>query len=193
MAHLDLSQARQRPRRCRGSEHRPEAVGRMPIVAELVGVEGLGQAAADIVAEGDGSEKRRAVAPLTLGHGEGRRHNAAAWMRQRRRVGVVGFIGVGQHAVGQCGIPRGRNDIASNHTGFLDAAEDFDVGDRFFSGRQARPGNHGGDRVENMVFGLFDNRGGERPGQRRCYVGAQLAHDRRNRRLGLPVHEKKPI
>jgi hypothetical protein len=43
------------------------------------------------------------------------------------------------------------------------------------------------------MFGLFDNCGRERPAQSRCYVGAQLAHDWRNWRFGLSVHEKKPI
>ena len=156
MAHLELPQARQRPRRRRGSEHRPEAVGRMAIVAELVCVEGLGQAAADVVAKRNRAEKHRAVAPLPLGHGQGRGHDAAAGMSQRRRMRVVGFVGMGQHAVGQCGVPCSGSDIAADHAGFFDAAEGFYVGDRFFPGRQARPGNHGGDRVEDVMFGLFD-------------------------------------
>ena len=42
------------------------------------------------------------------------------------------------------------------------------------------------------MFGLFDNCGRKRPAERRCYVGAQPMHDRRNWRLRLPIHEKKP-
>ena len=135
----------------------------MPVLAELVGVEGLRQPAAHVVAERDRAEKRYPIAPLSLGHGEGRGHDAAAWMSQRRRMRVVGFIGVSEHAVGQRGIHGGGNDIAPNHAGFFDAAERFDVADRSHSGREARARNHGGERVEDVVFGLFDHRGRKQP------------------------------
>ena len=66
MAHLNLPKARQRPCRRRGSEHRPEAVRRMTIVAKLVGIQGLCQTAANVVAERNRTQKRRAVAPFPL-------------------------------------------------------------------------------------------------------------------------------
>ena len=172
MAYLGLPQACQRRGRCRRSEHRPEAVRRMPIVAELVGVERLCQPAADIVSERDRADKRSAVLPLPLGHGQGRRHDAAAGMRERRRMRVVGFVGVSKHAVNQCGVYRGRNDAAPDHAGFFDAAEGFHVADRFFPGRKTRPRHHSGDRVQDVVFGLFDHRRRKRPTQRLSDVAA---------------------
>ena len=58
--------------------------------------------------------------------------------------------------------------------GFFDAAQSLYVGDRFFAGRKARPGNHGRERVEHVVLCFFDHRRGKRPAQRRCDIGAQL-------------------
>ena len=56
MTHLALVQARERRRRGRGAEHRAEAVGRMAVLAELIGIERHGEAAADVVAERHGAQ-----------------------------------------------------------------------------------------------------------------------------------------
>ena len=79
-------------------------------------------------------------------------------MSQRRRVRVVGLVGVGEHAVGQRGINRGRNNVAADYARFFDAAEGLHVSGRFFARREARPGNHRGHCIEDVVLGFFDHR-----------------------------------
>src|SRR6266508_1509783 len=115
MANLALPQARQRRGGGSGPEHRPEAMRRMAILAKLIGVEGLCQPAANVVTERDGSEKGDSIAPFSLRHGERSRHDTAAWMSQRRRVRVVGFVGVSEHAVGQCGVHSDGKNMAANN------------------------------------------------------------------------------
>ena len=102
---------------------------------------------------------------------------------------IVGFVGVSEHAVGQCGVHGAGDDVAADHAGFFDAAKGSSVGDRLSAGRQTRTGQHGGDGVEDMVFGLLHDRRRERPAQGGCDVGAQLAHDRSDLRFGLPAHD----
>src|SRR6266508_7053669 len=119
MANLGLPQTRQRPGGGSGPEHRPEAMRRMAVLAKLIGVERLCQPAANIVAERDGSEKRHSIASFSLRHGERGRYDAATWMSQRRCMRVVGFVGVSEHAIGQCGVHGGGKNIDANNAGFF--------------------------------------------------------------------------
>ena len=89
-----------------GAEHRAEAVRRMAVLAELVGVERLGQAAADVVAERDRAQERRAVARSRSAIASAAGTMPQPGMRQRRRVRIVGLVGVREHAVGERGVDR---------------------------------------------------------------------------------------
>ena len=82
MANLTLAQTGQRGGRRGGAEHGPKTMGRVAVVAKLARVKSLGQAAADVLTERRRAQQRRTVAPLALGHGESRGHNAAARMSQ---------------------------------------------------------------------------------------------------------------
>ncbi len=147
IAHLALAKTRQRTRGGGGAEHGPEAVRRMTVLAELIRVERLRQPAADVVTKSNCAKQRCATAPRALGHRQRRRHNAAAGMGQRRRVRVVGLVSMGEHAVGQGGVHRARDELAAHHAGFFGAAERFDVSDRFFPGQKPRAGDHRRDRI----------------------------------------------
>ena len=172
VADLRFVQSGKRSRGRGGAEHRPEAVRRMPVVAELAGIERQRQPAAYVVAERNRAQQRRPVAPLALGHGERRGHNAAARMRQRRRMRIVGLVGMSQHAVRQRGVGGRRDDAAAGHASFLGAAERAHEGNRFFPGQQAGTGQHRRDRVEQVVLGLLDNWRRQRLVQRLRDVGA---------------------
>ena len=177
MAHFALAKSCQGASRRSRAEHRSEAVCRMAVLTELIGVEGQCQPAADVVTERHCAQQRRAASSFALRHRQGSGDNAAAGMSQRRRMRVVGFVGVREHAVGQCGVYDGRNEVTADHRCFFDPAEGFDIGDGFHARRETRSGNHCRDGIEDVVLGLFDHRRRERPAQCRCNVGAQPAHD----------------
>ena len=63
-AHLIVVQADQHARRGRGAEHRAEAVRRVAVLAELVGVERHREPGADVVTQRDGAQQRFAALPL---------------------------------------------------------------------------------------------------------------------------------
>ena len=164
----------------------------MAVGAELVGVERLRQAAADVVAERHRAQQRRAVAPLALGHGKRRRNNAAARMRLRRRMRVIGLVGVGEHAVRQRGIGGSGDDRAADHAGLADATERLYIRDRLLSRRKARSGDHRRNRVEQVMLGLLRHRRRQRLAQRRRDVSAQLPHHRRDLCERIFAHDMTP-
>lgn len=92
---------------------------------------------------------------------------------------------MGEHAVGQGGVHRAREELAADYAGLLGAAERFDVSDRFFPGQKPRAGDHRGDRIQDMMFRFFDDSGWERLAQRRRDICAKLAHHGRNGRRGF--------
>ena len=65
----------------------------------------------DVVAERDGAKQPRAVDAELLARGERRRHHRAAGMRMRRRVRIVGLVGVREHAVGHRGFDRTAQQV----------------------------------------------------------------------------------
>ena len=182
--HAALVQFREGARSGRRPESRPEAVRRMARGAELDRVQRLRQPAADIVAERDRAKERGAAGALAFRHGERRSDDPAARVRLRGRMRIVGLVGVAEHAVRERGIGRGRHGAAAHDRGLLRAALRLRERDRLFSRREARAGQHRGERVEQVMLGLLLHRGRERPAQRPGDIGAQGLHDRGNLRSG---------
>ena len=189
MPHLARIEPAQGAGRRRRAEHRPEAVGRVAILAELVGIERQIDAAADVVAERHRAQERSAVAPLALGHRKCRRHDRAAGMAQRRRVRIVGLVGVTEHAVGERSIDRGGHETAADDRRLFRAAERLDVRNRFFAGQEPRARDHRRQRVEHVVLGLLGDLFGQGFFRGRGDIGADLLHDGGNLRRGFGFHE----
>ena len=155
VAHLSGLEAGEGAGRGGSTEHGPEAVGRMPILAELVRVEGEGEARADIVAQCDGAQQVLAPTALALGHGERRRHDATAGVGQGWRVRIVGLVGVRSDTIGQRRQLRGGEHPCADDARLLRAAEGLDVVNRFSARQQLRPRHHRRDGVEQMVLRLL--------------------------------------
>ena len=172
-----------RSRSC--AERRPEAVRRMARGAELDRVQRLRQPAADIVAERDRAKERRAARALAFRHGERRSDDPAARVRLRGRMRIVGLVGVAEHAVRERRIDRACHDAAADDRGLFRPAQGLRERDRLFSRRQARAGQHRGERVEQVMLGFLEDRGRERPAQGASDIGAQGQHDRGNLRGGF--------
>ena len=127
----------QRARRSRRPEGAAETVGRMPRAAKPLDPQRLGDPRADVIPEDDRAQQGGAAAPLALGHGQGRRHDAAPGMDEGDVIGVVGLVGMGQHPVGQRRV-RGRGHQArAQDAGLARAAEGAHVIDRPPAGQTA--------------------------------------------------------
>ena len=74
------------------------------------------QTAAHVVAQRHRAQQLRAVGALALAHRQCRRHHAAARVRQRRCVRVIGLVGVRQHPIRQRGMFGGGDELAADHT-----------------------------------------------------------------------------
>ena len=125
MAHLIGIEPRQRAGGGGGAEHRAEAVGRMAVLAKFIGVQGQGEAAADVVAERDRAQELIALRMLAFAHRPRCGHDAASRVNERRRVRIVGLVGVREHAIDECRIDRVRQKAAADYGGLLRAAERF--------------------------------------------------------------------
>ena len=136
MPRLALIHAEQRTGCCCGAEGRAEAVGRVAVSEELVGIERQREPAADVVTECDCAQQRAPAAAYTLGDRQRRRHHAAARMRERARVRIVGLVGVRKHAVGErCIVHRGQ-EMAADDASLTRAAQRLDVRNRLGAGQQ---------------------------------------------------------
>jgi hypothetical protein len=71
-----------------------------------IGPRRAGDPAADVVAEGYGTQELFAGAAFALGDREGRRNDSAAGVRERELVRVVGLVGMSRHGVGERGVAR---------------------------------------------------------------------------------------
>src|SRR5919109_3676468 len=102
----------------------------MPVVAKLIGIKRLRQAAANVISQRHGTQECRTTSSVTLGHCQRRWHDATSRMRERRRMRVIGLVGVSEHAVRQSGIDGGGEDLAANPRSFSGASKCLHVGDR---------------------------------------------------------------
>ena len=154
---LIVIQLGERARRCCRAEHRAEAVRGMAGFTKIMRVQRQRQAAAHIVAQRHGAQQLRAVAVLAFAHRQRGGHHATARMRERRRVRIVGLVGVSQHAVGQRRVFRRGHKLAADDHRLLGAAQRLDVRNRRAPRWQTRTGDHGRHGVEHMVLGALDH------------------------------------
>jgi hypothetical protein len=75
----------------------------------------LRQTAANVISQRHGAQEFLATSVLALGHRERRWHNPATLVRERRRVRVVGLVGMSEHAVREGGVDGGSEDFAADH------------------------------------------------------------------------------
>src|SRR5580765_682030 len=78
-------------------------------------------------------------------------------MRERRRVRVVGLIGVRKHAVGERRVLGGSEKAAADNARLPGAAQRLYVGDRLAAREKPRAGDHRGNGVEDVMLGLLDH------------------------------------
>ena len=117
-AHLMRIQARRASRRRRRAEIFRDAV-RAAVRLHLTGqaAERHRDARADVIAQRDGAQEAVPVDAELLAGGQRRGHHGAAGVRLRGRVGVVRFIGMGQHPVGQRRFDRAANHVRAGDGG----------------------------------------------------------------------------
>ena len=102
---------------CR-AEHGADGVGGVAVPA--TGVDAAHEprdARADVVAESDGAQQGLTGGVLAFRHGQRGGDNGTTGVGERRRVRVVGLVGVGEHAVGHGGVDGGRDDVRAHDGG----------------------------------------------------------------------------
>ena len=99
---------------------------------------------ADVVGERHGAQEVSAGSPREFTRGKGRRHGAAAEMNRADGIGVVGFVGMGRHGVGERRIDGRRHDAGADHhrLGLAPQAVHVTCGER--SGLETRAGHYCG-------------------------------------------------
>ena len=144
-------------RRCRRrTEHGADGVRGVPVHAAGVDASHeAGDARPDVVAEGHGAEERLAGGVLAFRHCQGGGDDGAPRMGKRRRVRVVGLVGVGEHPVGHRSVYRRGDDVRADHRSLRDAALRADEVDGGLAGLEPGAGHHGRDRVQDVVLGLL--------------------------------------
>jgi hypothetical protein len=75
-------------------------------------------------------------------------------MGARADMGIIGLIGMGEHAVGQRRVDRRGDEIRAGNLGLIAAAQGADIFDRRLPRPEARARNHGRQGVDQMVPGL---------------------------------------
>ena len=103
------------------------------------GAGGDGGAAAYVVADDDGFEQVQTRAAVGFGGGERGGDDGAAGVGEGGGVGVVGLVGVGEHAVGQGRVDGGGDGAAAEDAGLPPAALGCGIADGEPAGRETRP------------------------------------------------------
>jgi hypothetical protein len=75
-------------------------------------------------------------------------------MRLGYRLKIVGFIRVAEHSVGQRGVDCGSHDVRRKNGGLGCAALTSHVTNGHLAGLQPRSGNHGRQRIQDMVLAV---------------------------------------
>ena len=146
--------------------------------------ESHGDARSDVIAERDGAEEPCPVDAELFAGGECGGDDGASGMRLRWRMRVVGFVGMGQHAVGERGLDGAANDVGGGDGGHFLAGMRARKLQRDASWREIDAGDHGRKRVEDVVFGFFDNVIGQGMSSGVAHVGAEARHHRAEGRFG---------
>ncbi|HEV8316763.1 MAG TPA: hypothetical protein VGQ10_05115, partial [Vicinamibacterales bacterium] len=112
------------------------------------------KSAAHVVAERHGPEQLGAGAPFALGHRERGGYDGAAGMRLGHRLEIVRFVGVAEHAVGQCGVDCRRPDVGRQNRGFTNAALSSYEPNRQLTGFETGSRDHRCERVEDSMLAV---------------------------------------
>jgi hypothetical protein len=160
-----------------GPEGATHAMGAARGRRKCVGTERIAQARRHVIAEHDRPEQAFAACMLALAHRQCGRNDGAARMGTRGSVGIVGFVGVRQHAVGEgrmdrSGEPAGPDNRRSGH-----AAKAAHIGDGQPPGTKLRARDHGRHGIEDMLARLFDDGLRKRSRENVSHVGAELTRD----------------
>ena len=114
--------------------------------------DGHGQARPNVVAQRDGAQEALAVDVELLARRKSRWYDGSARMRFRRRMRIVGFVRMGQHGVGQRGFHRTADHVRRGYgCSFLRGVRTCKL-DRKPAGREFDAGDHGCERVQDMLF-----------------------------------------
>jgi hypothetical protein len=169
VTHLALVEAQHRGGGRGGHEgrHRDRGAARPGSLADT---ERGDHAGADVVAERHGAQQVLPVAPRELARGQRRRHRAAAEMNRADRIGVVGFVGMGRHGVGERRIDGGRHDAGADHHRLGLAAKAVHIAGGEISGLETRAGHHRGQGIEHMQLGPDHDLGGQLAIEGFCHV-----------------------
>ena len=152
----------------------------MAVVAKIDRAETDGHARPDVVTERHGSQKACSVYAKPFPSRQSGGNDRAARMRLRELVGVVGFIGMRQHAVDKRRFRRARGHFRSNNGRRFVGRKVAGVLKRRASRRQVGPGDHGGERVEDMVLRLLDHLIRESAATGFAHIRAELGHNGAN-------------
>jgi hypothetical protein len=137
-------------------------------VEEPVGSKRHGYPRAHIVTDGNGAQKIGSRPAFSFSHGECGRYDGAPRMGKGGGMRIVGFVGMRAHAVRQGG-EHGTGKMArAENRGFRIAAKACDEGDYALTGRQPRPADDRGYRIEYVKRGLVGDLARQGPRGRCC-------------------------
>jgi hypothetical protein len=154
IAVLLFAQAREIARGRRRTHRAADAEGQVVARAHCIAPQRFRRATADVVAEYHCAQEIVAVRVFALGHRKRRGDGAAAGMYARGPVGIVGLVGVREHAVRKRRVDGRGDDAAADDLRLRFAALLLDVAQREDAGLERGPGHHGCNRVEDMVLRL---------------------------------------
>jgi hypothetical protein len=183
-------------RRARGGRRCPENSGeavRAPVFLALNAGAAHGQheARSNIVAERHGAQEPSPVNAKLFAHRERGRNHGASGMRERRGVRVVRLVRMRQHAVRERRFDRPAHDIRRDNRGDFFTAVAFRKLERRAPRQKFRSGDHGGERVENVLLGLLDCRVRQRTVARFAHVRAEPGHRGADRIRGQRRYARK--
>src|SRR5882762_8186248 len=108
---------------------------------------------------------------------EGGRNESAAGVRASGGEVIVGFIGMGKLAIGEGGLDGAAENSRCDYCGSLRAPVSAGEVEGNAAGRQLGTGDHGGEGIENMMFGFEQDVVGKGTVAGLGHVGAEDFHD----------------
>ena len=117
-----------------------------------------GEACADVVAERHRAQEVGTAAVGELGDRERGRDDAAARMVAAAQMRVVGLVGMSGHGVGKRRAFDWNQQRRPDQSRFGGTAEALHIVDGQFAGLEPRSRHDGGERIQDVVGGLFRHR-----------------------------------
>ena len=105
-------------------------------------------------------------------------------MRLRRGVRIVGFVGVGQHSIGQCRLDRAAYNFRGNYGRDLFSTIGASEFERGAPGCQVRTRNHRRQSVQDVLLRFLGDLIGQRAAAGFAHVSAELVRDQAH---ALPI------